>query len=276
MEPEEHGENERIEIALLLEAVYLKYGYDFRNYARASIRRRIRKRLAESGLSTIAEMQHRVIHDLRFFETLLLDLTISVTEMFRDPPFFRALREVVLPALREQAFLKIWHAGCATGEEVYSLAILLMEEKMNHQARIYATDANETVLQAARKGVYPISRMKAYTRNYQLAGGKGAFSDYYTCRYDHVILSAALKRNIVFADHNLVTDGVFGEMDLILCRNVLIYFNSDLQERVIRLFRDSLRPGGFLCLGTKETLRFTGCADDFVSVVDACRIFQKR
>lgn len=268
--------NEKIEIDLLLQAIYQKYGYDFRNYARASVRRRVRHRLSLSGLKTISEMTHTLLYDQQFFETLLLDLSVNVTEMFRDPTFFKALRKAVIPALKREPCLKVWHAGCASGEEAYSMAILLKEEALYKNVQIYATDANEVILAKAKKGIFPIDRMKLYTRNYINAGGLASFSNYYTSRYDYAVMDNALKANIVFSDHNLVTDGVFGEMDLILCRNVLIYFNRELQDHVFELFWQSLRPGGFLCLGSKESIYFSKYADDFEGAVKGEKIYQKK
>jgi chemotaxis protein methyltransferase CheR len=268
-------ENEKTEMQLLLEAIYLKYGYDFRDYAKASIRRRILRMLSLSGLKTISEMQHKLLYDKEFFETLLMDLSINVTEMFRDPSFYRALREKVIPELKKFSFIKIWHAGCATGEEVYSMAILLKEEGLYEKARIYATDFNEEIIKKAKEGIYAVDRMKEYTCNYQKAGGLASFADYYTARYDHAIMNTFLKKNIIFADHNLVTDAVFGEMNLILCRNVLIYFNRELQNRVFRLFRDSLCKDGFLCLGAKESVRFSEYSDEFEDVVKKEKIYRK-
>lgn len=273
---DDNGQNQRIEIDLLLDAIYLKYGYDFRNYSKASVRRRVRHHLKKSGLGSVSEMQHHVLYDRNFFEKLLLDLTINVTEMFRDPAFFKTLRETVLARLKGQSFIKVWHAGCATGEEVYSMAVLLREEGYYKNFRIYATDTNEEVLEAARKGIFPLARMKDYTRNYIKSGGRGAFASYYTARYDHALIHHDLRKNIVFSHHNLVTDSVFGEMDIILCRNVLIYFNQTLQDRVLQLFRDSLAEGGFLCLGSKETIRFSSVSDDFQHVDTAQKIYRKR
>lgn len=270
------NENEKIEIDLLLQAIYMKYGYDFKNYAKASIRRRVQHMMSGSGLDTVAHMIHKLLYDKAFFDTLLLALTVNVTEMFRDPPFFKILRDTVLPHLETHPFIKVWNAGCSTGEEVYSTAILLGEEGLGEHARIYATDANESVLAKAREGVFHIDRMKEYTRNYSKAGGLASFSDYYTARYDLAIMHKALKKNIVFSHHNLVTDSVFGEMNLIICRNVLIYFNTDLQERVFELFYQSLTPGGFLCLGSKETVRFSKYSDHFENVVPNEKIYKKR
>ena len=271
----ENKENEKIEIDLLIRAIYLKYGYDFRDYSKASRRRRILGRLSKSGLSTISEMQHKLLHDPVFFEKLLLDLTVNVSEMFRDPSFFRAVREIVAPELKKIPVLKVWHAGCSTGEEVYSMAILLREEGIFDTSTIYATDVNEEVLAKAKKGIFPIDRMKDYTRNYKMAGGLASFVDYYTAGYDRTIMDKGLRENIVFSNHNLVTDGVFGEVDLIICRNVLIYFNRDLQDRVFGLFADSLRSGGFLCLGSKETMMFSKHANSFENVVKKEKIYRR-
>jgi len=268
--------SEKIEISLLLQAIYLKYGYDFRSYAKASIKRRILHRLSLSGFKTISEMQHNLLYDQRFFETLLLDLSINVTAMFRDPSFYRALRKKVIPVLKDRSFIKIWHAGCATGEEVYSMAILFKEEGLYEKTQIYATDLSQEAIKQAKEGVYSIDNIKQYTSNYQKAGGLASFADYYTARYDNAIMKGALKKKVVFSDHNLVTDGAFGEMDLILCRNVLIYFSRDLQNRVFRLFRDSLCGGGFLCLGSKESIRFSECSDDFEDVVTKEKIYRKK
>jgi chemotaxis protein methyltransferase CheR len=269
------NENEKIEFDLILEAIYQKYGYDFRNYAKASLRRRLRYRLSQSNLKTISEMQHKLLNDKEFFDTLLLDLTINVTEMFRDPSFFKALREIVIYELKKQPFIKVWHAGCSSGEEIYSTAILLKENGMYESSLIYATDTNEMVLDKAKSGIFPIEKMKDFTVNYRKAGGIASFADYYTARYDNAIMDNSLKKNIVFSNHNLVTDSAFGEMDLIMCRNVLIYFNRDLQDRVFRLFMDSLRPGGFLCLGSKETVRFSSLSGNFENVIEKERVYRR-
>lgn len=267
--------NENIEIQLLLQAIYLKYGYDFRDYAKASIKRRILQRLSKSDLKSISEMQHRILYDEQFFSSTLLDLSINVTEMFREPSFFRTVREKIIPILKKKPFIKVWHAGCATGEEVYSMAILLKEEGLYEKTQIYATDFNQDVIKKAKDGIYSIKGMKEYTRNYKKAGGLSSFADYYTARYDYAIMENSLKENIVFADHNLATDEVFGEMDLIFCRNVLIYFTRELQDRVIRLFRDSLCEGGFLCLGSKESIRFSEHSSDFEDVALGEKIYRK-
>ena len=269
-------DNEKIELRLLLEAIYLKYGYDFRNYAKASVKRRLLRRLSLDGITSLSEMQHKILYDREFFETLLLDLSINVTEMFRDPAFYQALRKVVMPILKTYPFVKIWHAGCATGEEVYSMAILLKEEGLYDRTQIYATDFNEVVLQKAKEGIYPIDRIQDYTYNYQKAGGMESFADYYTAKYESAIINNALKKNVVFADHNLTTDRVFGEMNLIMCRNVLIYFNAELQNRVFGLFYDSLCSNGFLCLGSKESLKFSKYADEFEVVANIEKIYRKK
>ncbi|MDP6924591.1 MAG: protein-glutamate O-methyltransferase CheR [Candidatus Scalindua sp.] len=269
------NENDRIEFDLILQAIYQKYGYDFRDYAKASIRRRLRNQLSKSNLKTISEMQHKLLNDKNFFDRLLLDLTINVTEMFRDPPFFKAIREIVLSELKKQPFIKVWHAGCSSGEEIYSTAILLKEYGVYESSLIYATDTNELVLDKAKAGIFPIEKMKDYTVNYRKAGGLASFADYYTARYDNAIMDNSLKKNIVFSNHNLVTDSVFGEMDLIMCRNVLIYFNRELQDRVFRLFRDSFHPDGFLCLGSKETVRFSSLSEDFENVIENEKIYRR-
>lgn len=269
-------ENENIEIELFLQAIYMKFGYDFRNYGKAHIKRRVRHRLSVSDFKNVSELIHKLLYDPVFYQDLLQDLSITVTEMFRDPDFYLAVRKEVVALLKTYPFIKIWHAGCATGEEVYSMAILLKEEDLLKRAQIYATDFNQIALQKARNGIYPIGRIKEYTQNYQKSGGKASFSDYYNARYESVILNESLKENIVFADHNLVTDGVFGEMNMVICRNVMIYFDKDLQNKVIKLFYDSLVPGGFLCLGSKESLRFTEIANKFDVTTERQKIYRKK
>ncbi len=250
-------ELEQIEVELLLEGIYQQYGFDFRSYAYASIKRRLWRRIEAEGLSTISGLQECVLHEPAMMEKLLLDLSINVTAMFRDPGFYRVFREQVIPTLRTYPFIRLWHAGCATGEEVYSMAILLEEEGLNERSRIYATDINEVVLQKAKSGIFPIERMQEYTENYIAAGGKQAFSDHYTAKYGGALFSPNLTRNVVFSQHNLVTDGSFSEFNVILCRNVLIYFDKTLQSRVHTLFYDSLAMFGILVLGSKESLRFS-------------------
>ena len=229
-----------------------------------------------SGLESIDQMQSRLLTDEVFASEFLQDLSITVTEMFRDPGFYRSFREKVIPILKTYPFLKIWHAGCATGEEAYSVAILLHEEGLYDRTTIYATDFNQHGLSQAEEGIFPSKMMKDYTANYQLSGGKESFSDYYTSNYDSVIMNKSLKRNIVWANHNLVTDSVFAEVHVIFCRNVLIYFDNILQNKVQRLFHDSLINGGILCLGSKEGIRFTELFDRYTELDKKQRIFKKR
>ncbi len=269
-------ELDAIETDLFLEAVFRRYGYDFRNYSRASMSRRIRLALSKSGCKTISGLTERVLHDADAFKKLLLDFSITVTEMFRDPRFYQSLRENVIPFLKTFPYIKIWHAGCATGEEVYSLAILLKEEGLYDRAMIYATDFNDHALDASRAGIYPMERLREYTVNYQKAGGKESFSDYYHAHYDSAIMDESLKKNITFANHNLATDSVFSEVHLILCRNVMIYFNKQLQERVYQLFADSLVYDGFLCLGTKESMEFSKVWPKFTVLDERNRIYQHK
>ena len=269
-------ENEDIEIKLLLEAIYLKYGYDFRNYASESIKRRIEQRLMLSKLPSISEMQHQLLNDKAFFETLLLDFSINVTEMYRDPSFYLALRKNVIPILKTYSYIKIWHAGCSTGEEVYLMAIFLKEEGLLNRSVIYATDINEIVLKKAKEGIYPVEKIKEFTLNYQKAGGHESFANYYTAKYDAVIMNKSLKKNMIFAQHNLATDNEFGEMHLIMCRNVIIYFDNDLENRVFGLFNNSLIRQGFLCLGSKESLSFSKYANRFEEFVSSEKIYRKK
>ena len=247
---------EDLEIRLLLEGVWSSYGYDFRDYALSSIRRRVRLFMEEEGLSTVTSVQDRVLHDTFAVRRFLRALSVNVTAMFRDPSFYRALREVVVPVLRTYPAVRIWHAGCATGEEVYSVAILLKEEGLYDRCHLYATDVNEALLRQAKKGELPLSTMREHTRNYIASGGHG-FARWYKTRDDRAVLDPELRRNISFAHHNLATDGSFNEFHLIVCRNVLIYFNRNLQDRVHRLLYQSLIRFGFLGLGSKETARFT-------------------
>ena len=265
---------EQIELDLLLEAVYQRYGYDFRQYSMASVKRRVQHHLAKTNFATISELTSHILYNKMLFQSLFFDMSVTVTEMFRDPWFYLALREKVIPFLKTFPFINIWQAGCATGEEVYSLAILLQEEGLYKRARIYATDFNDTVLEKAKNRIYPLERIKEYTFNYQKAGGKGSLADYYCAQYQSVIFDAALQENITFANHNLATDGVFGEMHLILCRNVLIYFDRSLQNRVLTLFRNSLLYNGFLCLGSKETIHFADVKRDFKEFAANEKIYQ--
>jgi len=268
-------ELEQIEIELLLEGIYQHYGFDFRSYAYASIRRRLWKRIEAEGLTTISGLQDQVLHNPPMMEKLLLDLSINVTSMFRDPGFYRVFREQVIPTLRTYPFIRVWHAGCATGEEVYSMAILLEEEGLYERSRIYATDINEVVLQKAKSGIFPLERMQEYTENYIAAGGKRAFSDYYTAKYGGALFSPGLTKNVVFSQHNLVTDRSFSEFNVILCRNVLIYFDKTLQSRVLTLFYDSLAMFGILALGSKESLRFSPYEECYEQINGPEKIYRK-
>jgi len=265
-----------IEIQLLLEAIFLRYGYDFRNYSKAHIKRRILHRLGISMLSSVTQLQDRILRERAFFIEFLNDLSITVTEMFRDPDFYKSLRETVIPKLRTYAYFKIWHAGCSTGEEVLSLAILLKEEGLLDRCQVYATDFNRNVLEIAREGVYQKSDIEQYEKNYELSGGTKKLSDYYKSRYGSVIFDKELSNKIVFADHNLVTDNVFADVNLILCRNVMIYFEKELQDKVIGLFYDSLIPSGILCLGTKESIKFSRHGNLFEIVDDTQKIYKKK
>lgn len=248
---------EDIEIGLLLEGVFRHYGYDFRDYAASSVRRRLRHLMIGEGLPSISDLTEKVLHDPAWLDKLLAAFSINVSAMFRDPSFYRAFRETVVPILRTYPFVRIWHAGCSTGEEVYSTAILFHEVGLYERCRIYATDINEAVLRKARDGIFPLTAMKAYTANYIQSGGTSAFSEYYTAQYDSAIFRPWLKRNIVFAQHNLAMDTSFNELHMIVCRNVMIYFNRTLQNRVLDLFSDSLVRLGFLCLGNRESLKGT-------------------
>ena len=265
-----------IELRLLIDAIYLKYHYDFRRYAVASLKRRLTTGMVRFGCKTLSQLQDRVLHDPTVFPGLLDFLTVQVSEMFRDPPYFRALRENVVPLLRTYPSLKIWVAGCSTGEEVWSLAILLREEGLLERSLIYATDINAQALVAAEAGVYAIDRIAGFTENHRKSGAKSSLSDYYTAAYGRAIFDKSLKKHVVFSDHSLATDHVFAEMQLVSCRNVLIYFNRDLQERAVGLFREALCRKGFLGIGAKESLRFSAHAGAFDELVREDRIYQKR
>lgn len=250
-------ELEELEIDLLLEGIYRYYGYDFRNYTRPFIRRRIWHRINAEKLNGVLALQEKVLYQPSTMNKLFSDFSIHVTEMFRDPTFFKTFIRKIVPLLKDYPVIRIWHAGCSTGEEVYSMAILLYEEGLYDKTRIYATDLNENFLQIAKQGLLSIDRMKLYTKNYIEAGGTRSFSEYYTCREKKVTFDSFLAKNIVFAQHNLATDESFNEFHLIICRNVMIYFNKTLQNRVHQLFYESLSPNGFLGLGKKEHIQFT-------------------
>lgn len=267
---------EDIEIRLLLEALFLKYHYDFRNYAMASIKRRLRQARQQLGLPTFSAMQDRLLHDPGMLPRLLSYLTIQVSEMFRDPSYFRAIREKVVPHLRTYPSLKVWVAGCSEGEELYSLVILFREEGLEDRTIFYATDINHRALEAAEAGVYPMERMQLFTENHRKSGGKSSLSDYYQAAYGRVSFDRSLRSNVVFSDHSLVTDAVFGEMNLISCRNVMIYFDKMLQDRAIGLFDESLARKGFLGIGSKESLRFSKHGAAFADFARDEKIYQKR
>lgn len=250
-------ELEAIEIQLLLEALFRYYGFDFRDYALASLKRRIWNSVRAERLASVSGLQEKVLHDPACLERFILGLAVHVTAMFRNPSFYLAFRQNVVPLLRTYPFIRIWHAGCSTGEEVYSMAILLHEEGLYHRCRIYATDMSEAVLKKAKTGIYSLDQMQDYTQNYLQAGGKRSFSEYYTAAYDSAIFRSSLKENVIFSPHNLATDGSFNEFNVILCRNVLIYFNQSLQERVHKLLYESLIRFGILGLGRQESLKFT-------------------
>jgi chemotaxis protein methyltransferase CheR len=266
---------EQLEVELLLEAIYRRYGFDFREYAEASLKRRLWRRMNAEGVATITRLQDLLLHDPECMERLLLDLSINVTSMFRDPSFYVALREKVVPSLRTYPFTRIWCAGCSTGEEVYSLAILLQEGGLYERARIYATDINESVLETAQAGVFPLDRMQQYTQNYIRGGGTKEFSSYYVAAYDRARFSRDLMENVVWAQHNLAMDRAFNEFNVILCRNVLIYFDKPLQDRVHRVFAESLEMFGVLALGHKESVAFTPCAARYEEIDADERLYRR-
>ncbi|SDN19739.1 MCP methyltransferase, CheR-type [Paenibacillus jilunlii] len=268
-------ELEQIEIELLLSGVHRFYGYDFRNYALPSLKRRIWHHVLAENVPTISALQEKVLHDRACFERFVYSLSIPVTEMFRDPGLFLTFRKKVIPLLRTYPYIRIWHAGCSTGEEVYSMAILLHEEGLYDKARIYATDMNARSLQQAKEGVYEISKMRQYTKNYMEAGGTRAFSEYYTAKYNSVILQPYLRKNIIFAEHNLATDTSFNEFNVIFCRNVMIYFNDELRDHVHGLFHESLSRFGVLVLGSKESIHFTRYSNSYEPLDRVEKIYRK-
>jgi len=267
---------EEIERGLLLEGIAKVHGYDFREYAEASLKRRMIQWLSKSGYSSFGQALPHILRDPVIFEGLLRGITVNVSAMFRDPVVFKTIREQVTPYLKTYPFVKIWHAGCASGESAYSMAILLEEEGFKGRFRIYATDIDHEILSKAQEGVFSLKEMAQFTRNYQKSGGRSSFSDYYTARHDHAIMMSSLKKEIVFAAHNLANDYVFGEMQMVLCRNVLIYFKESLKDRALDLFHSSLSEGGFLCLGTKETLDGRAIAPYYQEIEPHTRIYRKR
>lgn len=265
-EPVKRNDLENLEIDLVLEGIYQQYGFDFRDYARGSIKRRLWRRAYAEGLESISGLQERVLHDQDTMNRLLEDLSINVTSMFRDPEFYLAIRQKVVPLLRTYPFIRIWNAGCSTGEETFSLAILLREEGLIDRTKIYATDINENVLDLAKQGVFPLDKMRDYTENYIAAGGKTAFSEYYTANGQGARFNESLTENIIFAQHNLASDRSFNEFQMIVCRNVMIYFDRSLQERVHGLFYSSLGMSGVLALGRKESIKFTRHASAYEGI----------
>ncbi len=274
-ETETFDKVEDIEIRLLLEALFHRYHYDFRSYAMSSVRRRLRQAREQMGFATISAIQERALHDPTMLPQLLRYLTVQVSEMFRDPTYFRAIREKVVPHLKTYPSLKVWIAGCSTGEELYSFVILFREEGLEERTLFYATDINPEALAQAEAGVYDIDRVRLFTENHRLSGGRTSLSDYYHTGYNRCVLDKSLRRNVVFSDHSLVTDQVFGEMQVVSCRNVMIYFDRVLQDRAIGLFKDALPRNGFLGLGAKETLRFSEHADAFRDFVREEKIYQR-
>ena len=266
---------ESFEIDLLLEAAYQRYGYDFRDYKKGTVKRRINGLADSTNSSSPSALIPRILHDEEVFSQLVTALSVTVTELFRDPKFYEKLRQLVLPALSTYAFFKVWHAGCATGEEAYSTAILIEEAKLSNRARIYGTDINSVSLEKAREGIFKLGTMKEGQSNYVKAGGRASFTDYYHARYNAAQMSERLSKNMTFSHHNLVSDHAFDEMNLIVCRNVLIYFNQRLKDRVLSLLADSLCHRGFLCLGTKESLEFSAVKDRFETVSRTQRIYRK-
>ncbi|WP_207492627.1 CheR family methyltransferase [Aridibaculum aurantiacum] len=254
------------EVGILLNDLLNKYGYDFTEYSQASLKRRINRLFALDGFPSFAELRYRVLKDEAYLRRFVEEVTVNVTEMFRDPSFYRILRTEVLPVLATYPFIRIWHAGCSTGEEVYSMAILLQEANLLQRSLLYATDLNPDVLERAKQGIFPLSQMKQYSENYIAAGGTKEFSSYYSSRYERAKFSKELSERMIFSTHNLVSDRSFNEFQLIMCRNVMIYFDKELQERVLHLFDQSLEPLGFLALGSKETLRFATIAKRYTQL----------
>lgn len=266
---------EEIEIDLFCEGVFKHYGFDYRQYARSSLKRRLKKTMAQVGLKTISALQDGVLHDKQMMEQLILNLSINVTSMFRDPGMYKAFREQIIPILKTYPSIRLWHAGCSSGEEAYSMAILLEEEGLGNKAKIYATDLNEAIIKKAKSGIFQLDVMQEYTNNYNSAGGKRSFSEYYTAKYDYAKLSPDILNRIVFSKHNLVTDSSFNEFNVIFCRNVMIYFNKQLQNRVHKLMHDSLCRFGILVLGAKESVQFTPEHKNYKEIDRGWRIYQR-
>lgn len=264
------------ELDELIMAIRRHYGYDFSDYSRASFQRQVLRCMTKAVIPTSDDMIGKLLHDRPFFDWFLESVTVNVTEMFRDPGFYTDLRTKILPALASYPIIKIWHAGCSTGEEVYSMAILLQEANLLNRTRIYATDINPANLEKARQGIIPLQAMKEYTANYMQSGGTNQFSSYYSARYNHAIIHKEIRQNIIFLQHNLVTDQVFNEFHLICCRNVLIYFNRDLQNRVFGLFADSLAPLGYMALGLKESLLMTDVRPQFETIGSQTKLYRRK
>jgi len=276
MQAARHGQPvEEIELQLLLEAIYRHYGFDFRNYALSSLRRRVGDFLRLQHLESISLLQDRILRDRTWLERFVYALSVNVSSMFRDPDFYRTFRKEVVPFLKTYPFIRFWLAGVSMGEEVYSLAILLQEEGIYDRCRIYATDINDSVLKKAKEGIYPVESMQIYTNNYIKAGGMRTFSDYYTAAYDRALLKASLRNNVVFAQHNLASDSSFNEFHVILCRNVMIYFNKDLPAHVHDLLHQSLVMFGILGLGARETIRFSSHEHDYEEVDGASKLYRR-
>jgi len=265
-----------IEIDVLLEAIRLRYDYDFKSYARASLNRRVQSLLTKENLEMPYQLIPRILYDHTIFDKFLSEMSVTVTEFFRDPPFFKAIQDIIFPVLQTYPYVKIWHAGCATGEEVYSLAILLKEAGLLNKAKIYATDYNKRSLEVAKEGIYSTSNLEANKKAYLNAGGEKSLDHYYTEQYEAFKFQDSLKENMTFAYHNLVKDGVFGEMNIVICRNVLIYFDKDLQDHAFTLFNSSLVRKGFMCLGSKETIDYSAIKDQYETFSKPNKIFRRK
>lgn len=276
MDIKEKLEINQIEIKLLLEAIYLKFGYDFRNYTKQHIKRRMERRVKLDELDSISQITEKVLYDENYFkEVILQDLSVNTTEMFRHPLFYKTLREKVIPILKSYPSINIWNAGCSSGEEVLSTAILFYEEGLLDKTQIYATDFNEKIIEKAKKRIYPIEKVKKWTKNYQKSGGKKSFAEYYVAKYESIIFDERLLDNVTFLEHNLINDHNFITAHLIICRNVFIYFDKGLQDDVLDLFSDSLVSGGFLGIGSKESIQFSRSKNRFSEITSNVKIFQK-